>query len=179
MPVRIRFALAMLARAPGLGAAIGDAALPLIRNHPELLTRVIAAHAAPAERSRLREPDERSAASASFLDATSGGVRGLIEDHLVTSRDWGFSAARVDVEVHLWHGLDDPLVPIEHALQLAVTLPRCRMFFDPDEGHHFFRRRLGNILAVLIGRRTDPGERVASTLADARALVARRPSARF
>ena len=25
---------------------------------------------------------------------------------------------------------------------------RCRVFFDPDEGHHFFRRRLREILAV-------------------------------
>jgi hypothetical protein len=27
------------------------------------------------------------------------------------------------------------------------------VFFDPDEGHHFFRRRLPEILAVLIVRR--------------------------
>jgi hypothetical protein len=24
------------------------------------------------------------------------------------------------------------------------------VFFDPDEGHHFFRRRLGRILATLV-----------------------------
>jgi len=55
----------------------------------------------------------------------------------------------------------DPLVPVEHALQLAVTLPRCRMFFDPDEGHHFFRRRLPRILALLVGRQTRAAEPVA------------------
>jgi hypothetical protein len=48
--------------------------------------------------------------------------------------------------------VSDPLVPIEHALQLAATLPCCRVFFDADEGHHFFRRRLTEILAVLVGR---------------------------
>ena len=42
----------------------------------------------------------------------------------------------------MWHGGRDPLVPIEHPLQLAVSLPACRIFVDPDEGHHFFRRRL-------------------------------------
>ncbi len=50
----------------------------------------------------------------------------------------------------MWHGAADPLVPVEHALQLAATLPRCRVFVDPDEGHHFFRRRLGEILAALL-----------------------------
>ena len=75
----------------------------------------------------------------------------MIDDYVVACSDWGFSPAEVEAEVHLWHGVRDPLVPIEHALQLAITLRRCRVFFDPDEGHHFFRSRLRTILAVLIG----------------------------
>jgi pimeloyl-ACP methyl ester carboxylesterase len=142
----------MLARRPELCARLGDQVLPVIRRRPVLLSRVIAAHAAPGERERLRAPAERMAAGTSFLDATAGGARGLIDDYLTYSREWGFSAAEVEAEVHLWHGVSDPLVPIEHALQLAVTLPRCRMFFDPDEGHHFFRRRLPEILAALVDR---------------------------
>ncbi|HWE33812.1 MAG TPA: hypothetical protein VG410_10030 [Solirubrobacteraceae bacterium] len=51
-----------------------------------------------------------------------------------------------------WHGVNDPLVPVEHALQLAAALPDCRVFFEADEGHHFFRRRLLEILALLVGR---------------------------
>jgi pimeloyl-ACP methyl ester carboxylesterase len=151
MQPRIRLALALLARAPGSCAVLGDSVLALIRRHPELLSRVIAAHAAPGERLRLHQPGERAAASSSFLDAAIGrGVRGMIDDYLTYSRPWGFSAADVECEVHLWHGLNDPLVPVDHALALAATLPRCRAFFDPDEGHHFFRRRLGSILGVLL-----------------------------
>jgi pimeloyl-ACP methyl ester carboxylesterase len=174
MQRRIRLALSVLAGAPGLCATIGDLGVPVIRRHPELLTRVIAAHAAPGERRMLERPDERSAASASFLDAASEGVRGMIEDYLVYSRDWGFPVSEVSTDVHLWHGLEDPLVPIEHALQLAILLPRCRVFLDPEEGHHFFRRNLFKILAVLVGRIDDPGEEVASTIASVRALRGRR-----
>jgi pimeloyl-ACP methyl ester carboxylesterase len=157
MQRRIQLALSVLAGAPGLCAALGDLAVPVIRRHPELLTRVIAAHAAPGERRLLQRADERSAASASFLEAASEGVRGMIEDYLVYSSPWGFAASQVSAEVHLWHGLEDPLVPVEHALQLAISLPRCRVFLDPDEGHHFFRRRLAKILAVLVGHVRDPG----------------------
>jgi pimeloyl-ACP methyl ester carboxylesterase len=174
MQRRIRLALSLLAGAPGLCAAIGDLGVPVIRRHPELLTRVIAAHAAPGERALLQRADERSAASASFLDAASEGVRGMIEDYLVYSRDWGFSVSEVTSEVHLWHGLEDPLVPIEHALQLAILLPRCRVFLDPEEGHHFFRRNLAKILAVLVGRVDDPGEEVGTSIATVRALRGRR-----
>jgi pimeloyl-ACP methyl ester carboxylesterase len=173
MQGRIRLALSVLAAAPGPLAALGDLAVPVIRRHPELLSRVIAAHAAPGERRLLQASDERSAASTSFLDAASGGVGGMIEDYLVYAGAWGFSASEVTTEVHLWHGLEDPLVPAEHALQLAISLPRCRVFLDPDEGHHFFRRRLAKILAVLVGRVQDPEEEVEATVAS---VLARRRS---
>jgi pimeloyl-ACP methyl ester carboxylesterase len=177
MQRRIRLALSVLAAAPGPCAFAGDLAVPVIRRHPELLSRVIAAHAAPGERRLLQRADERSAASTSFLDAASGGVRGMIEDYRVYAGDWGFSASEVEAEVHLWHGLEDPLVPVDHALQLAIALPRCRVFLDPDEGHHFFRRSLARILAVLIGRSPDAGEAVAATVASVRARADARAGA--
>lgn len=102
---------------------------------------------------------------------TQSGVRGMVEDYLVYSRPWGFSPGEVASEVQLWHGVDDPLVPIEHALQLAIAIPRCRVFFDPDEGHHFFRRRLRTILALLVGREQHAGEGVATTIDGARELA--------
>jgi pimeloyl-ACP methyl ester carboxylesterase len=174
MQRRIRLALAAVAGAPDLWTTVGDAALPVIRRHPELLTRVIALHAAPGERRRLREPEERASAATSFLDAASWGVRGLIDDYLVYSREWGFSTGAIEAEVHLWHGLRDPLVPIEHALQLAVAIRRCRVFFDPDEGHHFFRRRLRTILSVLLGYQEDAGDELGVTLDRARTIAGHR-----
>ena len=153
MERRIRLGLTVLARAPGACAAAGDRVLAVIRRHPELLSRVIAAHAAPCERAYVMADGECAAAAMSFLEAASGGVRGMIDDYLSCVRPWGFDVGDVHSEVHLWHGLSDPLVPSEHALQLAVALPRCWPFFDPDEGHHFFRRRLAEILATLVGRR--------------------------
>jgi pimeloyl-ACP methyl ester carboxylesterase len=156
---RIRLGLTVVARAPRLCGAAGDLVLPVVRNHPALLSRVIAAHAAPGERIRLSEPSERGAASASFLDASADGVRGMIEDYLCYCRGWGFPVADVTRPVQLWHGVNDPLVPLEHALQLAAALPDCRVLFDPDEGHHFFRRRLAQILAVLVGRHEGAGTR--------------------
>jgi pimeloyl-ACP methyl ester carboxylesterase len=175
---RIRLALSLVARAPGLCCAVGDAVLPVIARHPELLSHVIAAHAAPSERERLARPAERSAASTSFLDAAAGGVAGMVEDFLIYSREWGFPLEEIYGEVHLWHGLDDALVPVEHALALAATLRRCRLFLDQAEGHHFFRSNLARILGVLIGREADAGAGVETTIAAARALVGRRGSLR-
>ncbi|MCL2418744.1 MAG: alpha/beta hydrolase, partial [Conexibacteraceae bacterium] len=147
---RIRLPLAVLAAAPGVVRGVGDAVLPAVARHPGLVTRVVAAHAAPSERERLASAEERTAASHSFLDATCNGVGGLIDDFRTYAFGWGFDPGEVEPEVHLWHGAADPLVPVEHVLQLAAALPRCRVFIDPDEGHHFFRANLRQILAALV-----------------------------
>lgn len=147
---RIGLPLAALTAAPGSARVLGDAVLPLLTRHPRLITGVIAAHAAPSERRRLAASQERLAASTSFLDATRDGVGGLIEDFLTYARGWGFDPAAVTTEVQLWHGGRDPLVPVEHALQLAGALRNCRVFVDPDEGHHFFRSSLEQILTALV-----------------------------
>jgi pimeloyl-ACP methyl ester carboxylesterase len=154
---RVRLALGLLAQHPGLCRAIGDAVLPAVAQHPELVNRVISAHAAPAERHRLADGHERAAASDSFLDATRAGVGGLVDDYLTYAAGWDFPLAEVYNEVHLWHGAGDPLVPVEHALQLAAALPRCQVFIDPDEGHHFFRSSLAEILAALVSYRPRQG----------------------
>jgi pimeloyl-ACP methyl ester carboxylesterase len=154
---RVRFALGLLAQRPGLCRAIGDTVLPAVAQRPELVNRVISAHAAPAERARLADGSERTAASDSFLDATRSGVGGLVDDYLTYAGGWDFPLAEVYNEVHLWHGAGDPLVPVEHALQLAAVLPRCQVFIDPDEGHHFFRSSLAEILAALVSYRPRQG----------------------
>lgn len=147
---RIRVPLALLAGAPEICRLVGDTVLPIVAEHPRLVTRVIALNAAPAERARLASRGESHAASASFLDATCDGVGGLIGDFLTYAGGWGFDPSEVPVEVHVWHGSGDPLVPVEHALQLAAQLPRCRVFVDAGEGHHFFRSNLEQILRALV-----------------------------
>lgn len=150
---RVRLALKALHANPRKCTALADCVLPVLARHPGLVTAVIKAHAAPGEQQRLAGAGESHAASSSFLDACCRGASGLIEDFLVYSQAWGFDVAAINTTVQLWHGAADPLVPVEHALQLAATLPRCRVFLDPDEGHHFFRSSIGRILATLV----DPG----------------------
>jgi hypothetical protein len=67
------------------------------------------------------------------------------------SSDTSFEPNAIGAEVDVWHGVADPLVHVDHALALAATLPRCRVFLDLGEGHHFFRRRLPEILSMLLG----------------------------
>lgn len=149
LPAHIRWGLRALAAAPRPAAWLGDAAVSLFARHPALLARTMALGAPAADRDHLADGASSAAAAEAFLAATAGGVAGLIEDHLLTSRPWGFDLADVAGEVHVWHGVRDPFVPVEHALQLAAALPRCRVALDRGEGHFFFRRRAAEILGAL------------------------------
>jgi pimeloyl-ACP methyl ester carboxylesterase len=174
---RIRWALQLVARRPGLVEQIGDSLVGVVERNPRLLTRAMAAHAAPSERVRLAGAGEQAATISAFLDAACDGVGGMLADYGVYSSEWGFSADEVYNEVHLWHGLADPLVPVDHALQLAVAIPHCRLFFDLDEGHHFFRSSLERILGMLVGHTSaSPGARVETTIDGIRRQAAARSS---
>jgi len=146
----------MDAAAPDAASILGDAAVALVRRHPALLLKTMTAGASSADRTVLDDAETGDGAVAGFLAATAGGVRGLVADYELTCRPWGFAPEDVDLDVHLWHGVQDRLVPVEHALQLALALPRCRTALDPDEGHFFYRRRLREILGALI---TSPAAR--------------------
>jgi pimeloyl-ACP methyl ester carboxylesterase len=149
LPARVRVPLRAIARWPRATARLGDAAVALVERHPRSLRRVMALGAPPADRRHLADAGTSRAAAAAFLAAARGGVSGLVADHLVTSRPWGFELGDVRGQVHVWHGMADAFVPVEHALQLVAALPRCRAWIDPGEGHFFFRRRAADILAAL------------------------------
>jgi len=146
MPAHLRHALRLLAKRPGFCARAGELVVATIRRHPGLLVRAMTAGTPSCDRRLLDDPGTRGAAVASFLAAAADGVRGMVEDYVISSGPWGFELTDVDVDVHVYHGARDALVPVDHALQLAATLPRCHAALDADEGHFLFRRRLGSIL---------------------------------
>ena len=141
-----RLGLRALHAHPQTCAGAGDALLGLARRHPRAVASLMRAGAATADRRQLDAPDARELAAARFLAAASGGLGGMIDDYLLCTRPWGFRPSAIGTLVQLWHGMQDPLVPIEDALHLASALRNVQTALDPDEGHFFYRRRLRAIL---------------------------------
>jgi pimeloyl-ACP methyl ester carboxylesterase len=146
LPLPARTGLRMLRRRPRACARAGGALLEIARRHPRLVARVLTAGAPPAERRQLEEREARERAAERFLAAAGGGIAGMIDDYVLCSGPWGFSLREVRVPVQLWHGVQDPLVPVDEALHMAAALPRVQTALDPDEGHFFYRRRLREIV---------------------------------
>jgi pimeloyl-ACP methyl ester carboxylesterase len=150
MPVHLRLGLRALVRRPELAARGGTRAMRFVERRPRALARVARVGATPADRELLAAAEGGTAAIESFLAAAAGGVRGMIDDYLTVCSSWGFGLGEVGGEVHLWHGEQDRFVPVAHARAVAAALPRCRARFDAEDGHFFFRRRMGEVLGALV-----------------------------
>ncbi len=86
-----------------------------------------------AERQLMRA---RSSLVVDFIrEATRCGCEGVVHDYARLATDWGFELSSVSCPVTVWHGVDDPLVPLDHGRKLAGRLPNGR--FEPltDRGH--------------------------------------------
>lgn len=149
-PPALRLGLRLLRRRPRACAWTADALLGVARRRPGIVGRAMLAGAAPADRSLLREPGARELAAARFLAAARGGIGRMIDDYLLCAGPWGFAPQDVRGQVHLWHGVQDQLVPVDEALHMAAALPRAQAALDPDEGHFFYRRKLPEILGDLV-----------------------------
>jgi pimeloyl-ACP methyl ester carboxylesterase len=134
-PLHLRLALGLLARAPQLCSATGTRVVRLLDRHPDLLLRAMVTGAPRADRSLLDDSAASQTAAMSFLAAARGGVDEMITDYTLCMRPWGFEPSAIDTAVHIWHGMQDQLVPPAHALALASAISGSRLALDPDDGH--------------------------------------------
>ncbi|MBJ7520797.1 MAG: alpha/beta hydrolase [Solirubrobacteraceae bacterium] len=144
-------ALRALARHPRAARRVLGTVVHAVRAQPRLLVAALTLRNGRADAAVLADDEARAIFVESFLAATERGVDPMIEDFLLAAGPWDFDPAEIRRPVHLWHGVNDTTVPVASAYALAATLPDCRAAFAPDEGHFFFRSRMLEILAPLVG----------------------------
>jgi pimeloyl-ACP methyl ester carboxylesterase len=109
-----------------------------LRGDPQRVVARFATRLPAADRRALEPLLAEPAAPAAFIrDLREGYAQGngaLAADLLLYSRPWGFRLADVATEVHLWHGADDPKVPVALARGMAQALPRGQIQVEPG-GH--------------------------------------------
>jgi pimeloyl-ACP methyl ester carboxylesterase len=73
---------------------------------------------------------------------------GMASDLVRYCHPWGFRLEDVTQHVTLWHGTEDPKIPVELARRAAGTLPRCNARFVPG-GHLAACDHLPEIIEIL------------------------------
>jgi pimeloyl-ACP methyl ester carboxylesterase len=98
----------------------------------------------------LTRPGAQRAVIADLRESFRQGTTVMAADLLRYSRPWGFRLDEVAITVHLWHGEQDPKVPITVARQLATSLPRCHAHFGAG-GHLMACDHADEILTTVTG----------------------------
>ncbi|MCU1449590.1 MAG: hypothetical protein JWP02_1760 [Acidimicrobiales bacterium] len=85
-----------------------------------------------------REVFAREEIKAMFLDDlsdTGARLRAPVDDVILFTRDWGFSARDIKVPVKWWHGDADHIVPLSHGRHMVDLIPDAELFVRPGESH--------------------------------------------
>jgi pimeloyl-ACP methyl ester carboxylesterase len=68
-------------------------------------------------------------------EPTRRGWAGVIADDLAFAGAWGFALDDIAVPLSVWHGEEDPFLPLHHAQHVAARVPGARLHAVPGEGH--------------------------------------------
>lgn len=124
----------------------------LMRHNPERIVAHMAARAGHPDKAVLKKPELRQILSASFRESVRAGPSGVVRDLVLLSRPWGFRLQDISMEVHLWHGGLDLIVPPSLGQYQARAIPSCQCTFYPNEGHFsLIVNHMEEILGSLIG----------------------------
>ena len=84
----------------------------------------------------LFESAERRAAFIEGIRETARqGLEGYAWDEIACRGPWGFALGEIDIEVRVWHGEQDIIVPVANGRYFAGEIPNCRATFWPRDGH--------------------------------------------
>lgn len=106
-------------------------------------------HRCAADQKALNSAAPGIATLAFLVESVRRGVEGPRHDAWILAGPWGFQPEEVDMDVHLWHGDCDPVVPLRHAQELASRLPLSHLHVCPGEGHLLFAGHLDEVFAAV------------------------------
>lgn len=81
------------------------------------------------------QPDVTATITAEMREALRQGIDGILQEHPLYKRPWGFDLAEIKLPIHIWHGLADAQAAPAWSVYLAEHIPNSDSHFIPDEGH--------------------------------------------
>jgi pimeloyl-ACP methyl ester carboxylesterase len=106
-----------------------------IRRAPERLLDALHKQVPVVDQQVLDDPTFRAGFIEDVREAYRAGTRAHAWESRIMARNWGFHPRDIRVEVQLWQGEKDTLVPVAMGRYLARVIPSCRATVFPDDGH--------------------------------------------
>ena len=121
-----------------------------MRRFPDRMVSLGSRSLSASDKAVLARPEVRAAIIDDYVEAFRQGTRGTAWDARLYLRPWGFRLEEIAMEVHLWQGEEDRVIPPSMGRYQAQTIPNCRARFYPGEGHFLINDRMEEIQRALI-----------------------------
>ena len=130
-----RYGLGIAGRFPRVAKSLFLCSAFFFRHYPERMLSSLAGEVEDPDKYALKNVELIKILSASFREAFHNSLLWPSTDFILYSQPWGFRLQDIRIEVHLWHGEMDKIVPPQMGKYVAKTIPNCRATFYPNEGH--------------------------------------------
>ena len=87
------------------------------------------------DRQFIQTDEQIKGMMAHLMGAFKNRVDGAVEEIVLLSKPWGFEFSNINIPVHIWHGEDDRMAPIEEIQKVAEAIPQSICHFIPGAGH--------------------------------------------
>jgi|SRR5687767_3674859 len=115
--------------------------------HPE---RFLAGYEPPAgDTWFFDDPVQVESLLESFREYGRQGAMGYAWEAVAVLQPWSFQLADISMPVHLWHGAQDPRVPLATQEFAAETIPDARFTVWADAGHFGTAKYWGEVLEAV------------------------------
>jgi len=107
-------------------------------------------HQPRADIAVLEDRDIKQHLLESLHDAAHENFQLLCDEIILCASDWPLDLSRYQGHVAIWHGLDDPLVPISMAQRIVAMLDKPDKYFIEYDGNYLIYSRWREILSELV-----------------------------
>jgi len=107
----------------------------IMRSNPEKALSKMFEELPPSDKATFDDLRVQQQYIDTIREAFRAGPDGVTMDKILTMKPWGFKLEDISIEVHLWHGEADKVVPPAMGHYLANTIPNCRAKCISEEGH--------------------------------------------
>ena len=142
--------LSLAVKHPAIARGIMGAAGWFAQRRPKSAMKSFEKQLDPSDRAVAATLGEPSEVMALFTRAFQNGAHGVVADYASIARPWGCDLSAVVVNVSVWHGTADRMVPLHHAEQLAARLPKAKLTTWEGEGHLGTITHVGEILDTFL-----------------------------
>jgi pimeloyl-ACP methyl ester carboxylesterase len=145
----LRVLLGSIRRFSGTARVAMWLATQVTRRAPAQFNWLQSRGAAQADQAVTASPSFKAYAARHVSEVFRQGSRGPAHELVLVVRPWGFRPEDIAMEVQLWQGEADVMVPPSMGRYLSEALPNCRARFCPGEGHLMLIEHMDEILSAL------------------------------